>query len=192
MIHSMATLMRRNGYAATGWRNVIAQSGAPWGSQAHHFPGGKEQLASEAIERSAVAHEHMLRAALADSDPADAVMAWAKLAARQLEASGYSDGCPIGTVALEQSATSGPLAAACASAFQSWRETLAEALASRGLPTERADSLATLALAGIEGGLMLSRAAHNTAALRAVGTELAAVIRASLGNEASRGTVPSR
>jgi TetR/AcrR family transcriptional repressor of lmrAB and yxaGH operons len=107
-------------------------------------------------------------------------------------ASGYSDGCPIGTVALEQSATSDPLASACASAFQSWRLTLGEALAARGLPKERAESLATLVLAGIEGGLMLSRAGHNTAALRAVGTELAAVIRSSLGNETPRGRVRSR
>jgi TetR/AcrR family transcriptional repressor of lmrAB and yxaGH operons len=116
----------------------------------------------------------------ADKHPADAVRAWASLSARQLEASGYRDGCPLGTVALEQSATSERIAEACASAFERGRMTLVEALIARGLPAPRAESLGALILAGMEGGLMLSRAAHDTAALRSVGDELAAVVEASL------------
>ena len=87
------------------WRQVVAESGAPWGSQAHHFPGGKQQLAAEAVAIAGSAYERMLRAALESSHPADAVLAWADLAARQLEASGWVDGCPVATVALEEAAT---------------------------------------------------------------------------------------
>jgi TetR/AcrR family transcriptional repressor of lmrAB and yxaGH operons len=180
MIRSMATLLRRQGYAATGWRGVIAESGAPWGSQAHHFPGGKEQLAGEAIARSAAATERMLLAAFADAHPADAVLAWVDVSARQLEASGWRDGCAIGTVALEQAAASDALAAACASAFEDWRGVLVSALTARGIPVARATSLGTLVLAGMEGGLMLARAAHDPTPLRSVGDELAGVIRAAL------------
>jgi TetR/AcrR family transcriptional regulator, lmrAB and yxaGH operons repressor len=114
---SVSASMRRQGYAATGWRQVVAESGAPWGSQAHHFPGGKQQLAAEAVAIAGSAYERMLRAALESSHPADAVLAWADLAARQLEASGWVDGCPVATVALEEAATSDTIAAACTEAL---------------------------------------------------------------------------
>src|SRR5687768_1615300 len=95
MLRTAATLFRRQGYAATGWRQVVAESETPWGSQAHHFPGGKPQLATEALARAGSSYERMLRAALADAHPADAIAAWAEVAAGQLEASGWADGCPI-------------------------------------------------------------------------------------------------
>src|SRR5215470_11438623 len=92
MIRTMATLLRRQGYAATGWRQVVADSGAPWGSQAHHFPGGKEQLAAEAVERSGAAYERLLCSVLEHGHPSDAILGWATSAARELEASGWADG----------------------------------------------------------------------------------------------------
>lgn len=180
MIQTMATLLRRQGYAATGWRQVIAESGAPWGSQAHHFPGGKQQLAAEAVAVAGSAYQRMLRAALQSSHPADAVLAWAELAASQLEASGWVDGCPVATVALEQAASSGTLAAACAIALTGWRDALTEAIAAHGAATPEAASLATLILAGMEGGLLLSRATHDPRPLRTVGSELATALRARL------------
>ena len=64
MVRSAARLFRRQGYAATGWRQVIADGDAPWGSQAHHFPGGKEQLARDALAIAATDYESLLRTAL--------------------------------------------------------------------------------------------------------------------------------
>src|SRR5262249_33568007 len=151
----------------------------PWGSQAHHFPGGKEQLAAEAIARSGSAYERMLRVALSDLPPADAVAAWAAMAAQQLEESGWCDGCPVATVALEQSAASDALAGACGSAFESWRRALADGLTARGVAEAKAESLATLILAAVEGGLVIARAGRDPQALRTVGAELAGVIRAA-------------
>jgi TetR/AcrR family transcriptional repressor of lmrAB and yxaGH operons len=180
MIRTMATLLRRQGYAATGWRQVIAESGAPWGSQAHHFPGGKQQLAAEAVAIAGSAYERMLRAALGSSHPADAVLAWADLAASQLEASGWVDGCPVATVTLEEAASSETLAAACAIALTGWRDALTEAITAHGAAAPEAASLATLVLAGIEGGLLLSRATRDPGPLRTVGSELATALRARL------------
>jgi TetR/AcrR family transcriptional repressor of lmrAB and yxaGH operons len=48
-------------------------SATPWGSQFHHFPGGKEQLAAEAIALAGHRYEQLLRAALHGSHPAEAV-----------------------------------------------------------------------------------------------------------------------
>jgi TetR/AcrR family transcriptional repressor of lmrAB and yxaGH operons len=177
IIRSAAKLLRRQGYAATGWRQVIAESGAPWGSQAHYFPGGKQQLATEAIAHAGTAYEAMLRAALSSAHPAEAVAAWADLAAAQLEASGWVDGCPVATVTLEEAASSDLLAVACHDAFSRWRAELADSFAAHAIEASEVDSLAILVLAAIEGGLLLSRAARDQGPLRIVGAELAKDLR---------------
>jgi len=180
MIRTAARLLRRQGYAATGWRQVVAESHTPWGSQAHHFPGGKEQLAVEAVTASGAAYEQLLASVFADNHPADTVTAWAIVAAKELQATGWADGCPVATVALETAHVSENLAAACESAFTSWRTVIANSIRSRGLPAGEANSLATLVLAGIEGALLLARAARDPAPLRDVARELAAVLHARL------------
>jgi AcrR family transcriptional regulator len=178
MVRMAARLLRRQGYAATGWRQVIADSETPWGSQSHHFPGGKEQLAADAIGLAGRRHERLLRSALAAAHPADAVSNWTELAAAELVASDWADGCPVATVALETAHASAVLADACGMAFASWRGALTEAIAARGVPGQEAARLATLVLAAVEGGLLLSRAARDSGPLRTVGAELAGLLRA--------------
>ncbi|HXV93950.1 MAG TPA: TetR family transcriptional regulator, partial [Pseudonocardia sp.] len=158
MLRSAAELLRTQGYAATGWRQVVAESGAPWGSQAHHFPGGKEQLAVEAIGLAAAALERGIRAAFAGRHPAEAVERWAHAAADELSASGWAQGCPVATVTLETAHTSEALAAAGAAALARWHAVVAEALTDAGVPAAEAGSLATLVVAGVEGGLLMARA----------------------------------
>jgi TetR/AcrR family transcriptional repressor of lmrAB and yxaGH operons len=180
MIRATARLMRRQGYAATGWRQVVSDSETPWGSQFHHFPGGKEQLAAEAVTLAGRRYEQLLRAALHGSHPAEAVASWVELAAAELEASGWADGCPVATVALETAHTSDALAQACQAALGSWRTAIAEAIRERGVASADALRLATLVLAGIEGGLVLARVQRDSEPLRAVGDELTAVLRARI------------
>lgn len=176
IVRSAAVLFRRQGFAATGWRQVIAESDAPWGSQAHHFPGGKEQLAVDALTGAATEYEQMLRNAMSQHPPADAVRMWTKVAAHQLEASGWADGCPIATVALEVAAQSDTIGAVCNQGFTSWGKVLAEALTAAGLSDDDADDLALTVLAGIEGGLLLTRTARDGRLLVTVGQQLAGLI----------------
>src|SRR5215813_7377275 len=49
MIEATETLMREQGLAGAGIKQVVARSDAPIGSVYHHFPGGKTQLAAEAL-----------------------------------------------------------------------------------------------------------------------------------------------
>ena len=180
MIRAAARLMRRQGYAATGWRQVVADSATPWGSQFHHFPGGKEQLAAEAIALAGHRYEQLLRAALHASHPADAVASWVELAAAELEASSWADGCPVATVTLETAHTSAVLAGACQAALGSWHAAITEALTAPGIADADAVRLASLVLAGIEGGLLLARAYRSPEPLRAVGDELTAILHARI------------
>jgi TetR/AcrR family transcriptional repressor of lmrAB and yxaGH operons len=180
MIRTTARLLRRQGYAATGWRQVVADSGTPWGSQFHHFPGGKQELAAEAVALAGHRYEQLLRTALHASHPAEAVASWVELAAAELEASSWADGCPVATVALETAHTSAVLARACQAALGSWHIALTEAIEAWGIAKADAHRLATLVLAGIEGGLLLARAYRSSEPLRAVGHELTAVLRSRI------------
>ena len=49
LIDAGAELFSRQGYAATGVKQIVEAARAPFGSVYHHFPGGKEQLTAEAV-----------------------------------------------------------------------------------------------------------------------------------------------
>jgi TetR/AcrR family transcriptional repressor of lmrAB and yxaGH operons len=105
------------------------------------------------------------------------VVGWSELAAAQLSQSGWADGCPIATVALEQAHESEVLAGACHTALGSWVDTIAAAIEARGMTVDRSRSLAMLVVAGIEGALLLARAAHDPEPLLRTGAELSSVLR---------------
>jgi TetR/AcrR family transcriptional repressor of lmrAB and yxaGH operons len=177
MIRAAGQLLRRQGYAATGWRQVVAEGDAPWGSQAHHFPGGKEQLAAEALAREAQRIRADIAHALADAHPADMVRGWAAFAAKVLEESEWSEGCPIATTALETAHESEVLAGVCDAAFVGWQREFADAMRRRKVRAAEAARLATFVVASTEGALLLARAARDAAPLRTVAEQLALVLR---------------
>jgi TetR/AcrR family transcriptional regulator, lmrAB and yxaGH operons repressor len=173
MLRTAAKLLRRQGYAATGWRQIIAVSETPWGSQAHHFPGGKEQLASEAIAITAAAYERGLRKLFTGTHPGDAVATWFTTAANGLERSKWADGCPVATLALETAHTSEVMAHTCSDAFTNWQRALIDSfLEHQDVTNIQATNLAALVLASFEGALILARASRTKAPLIIVGEEL--------------------
>src|SRR6185437_4349017 len=101
-LDATGVLLRRQGYAATGLSEIVERSGAPRGSLYFHFPGGKEELAVAAMERTG----EQLRRAIATLMTApggagEAVSGLIGALAAGLAASDYRDGCPIATVTLE-------------------------------------------------------------------------------------------
>lgn len=180
-VETAAALLRRQGYHATGLAQVVEESGAPKGSLYFHFPGGKEELATAAIERSAAElHAELAAMVGAARSPAAAVRAVASALADELEASRFQDGCPVATVALEAAAQVPALQAVCSAAYGRWQALIEGYLASAGVPAERARSLGNLVLAAIEGALLLSRAHADTTPLRRVGDELGRLVQAQL------------
>jgi TetR/AcrR family transcriptional repressor of lmrAB and yxaGH operons len=168
--------MRRQGYAATGLNEIVAASGAPRGSLYFHFPGGKEQLAVAAMQGAGAQLERGIEAVLSSSE--DLGEALARLVdglAAGLETSGFADGCPIATVALEAASTSEPIRDAAREAFDRWLRALRKRLMDAGLGEQEAARRATLVLAALEGALILARAQRDTAPLAAVREELVAL-----------------
>src|SRR6266496_3470222 len=173
MLDTAAELFQTQGYHATGLTQLTTAGGAPKGSLYFHFPGGKEQLAAEAVRLSSERTGEMLRAVVAEApDPATGIDRVVGFLADTLTESGFQRGCPLATVALDAAAESPVIREACSDGYLSWHGTLADYLARQGLSAERADGLATVVLAAIEGGLLLARTRHDVAPLRAIATHL--------------------
>lgn len=175
MVAAAARLFQRQGYHATGFRQIVAESRTPRGSIYHHFPQGKEQLGVEAIGVAAemVAGE-VRRTAARSASSAELIRGVALALAGWLEGSAFREGCPVATVALECAPETTALADACRDAFASWIELIAGFLRAEGWDAEDASRRATTVIAAVEGALLISRAARDTSALRAVADDLGA------------------
>jgi TetR/AcrR family transcriptional repressor of lmrAB and yxaGH operons len=173
MLDTAADLFQSQGYHATGLTQLTTAGGAPKGSLYFHFPGGKEQLAAEAVQLSSERTGALLEAILRDApDAATAIDRAVEALANFLAESDFQRGCPLATVALDAAAESEPIREACADGYSSWHDILRNYLAGQELSAERADELATVVLATIEGGLLLARTRRDLAPLRAVATHL--------------------
>ena len=175
-------LLRRQGYAATGIKQIVEEGNAPLGSVYHHFPGGKEQLAIEAIEEAGARIGRTL-ATSADVDDLPAAMNnYFVVHAHRLRDSEWELGCPIANVSQETAAGNEPIRAACTRVFDSWRDTLAGVFASAGVPARDADELATFVLTSYEGALTMSRAMHDVQPMLVAGAAVASLVHSHLGD----------
>ena len=169
------------GYSASGLKQISEASAAPIGSLYHFFPGGKEELAAETLRSSGMAYQ-MLVEAVFDSAPdiVTGVRNCFEGAAEVLRATDYADACPIATVALEVASSDERLRVVTAEVFDAWLESAATRLEQGGLEASRAGELATVLVAGLEGGFLLSRAAKNTAAMDVIGNAMVELVGAAL------------
>ena len=179
MIQSAALLFRENGYSGTGFRDVIAHSGAPRGSIYHHFPGGKEQLAADTVEWAGAVIERQIARAAQHGDPIAALRIFVNAWREVLEDSDFRAGCPIVAVAAEADAGSTATAAA-AGAFARWQELIARTMVDAGVSRTDARRLATLVVAAIEGAILLCRARRDIRPLRDVHRALETTLRTAI------------
>ena len=180
MVRGAAELLRQRGYTGTGFREVIEVTGAPRGSIYHHFPGGKAQLAGEAVDYVGALARRAIEEPFAEADPIGALRAFVELWRADFERSGFRAGCPIAAVAVENHDEAPELLDAAARAFDAWRAAFADCLRRAGAPAARADRLATLVVSAVEGAIVLSRAERDSTPLLDAAAELEDAIRAAL------------
>jgi TetR/AcrR family transcriptional repressor of lmrAB and yxaGH operons len=167
LVESAAVLFRRQGYAATGVNQILETAEVKAGSLYHHFPDGKQQLAAAVVDSVGASIEQRLRTFLASDLPvADIVDGWADLMASGLVTDGR-DGCPIEPIATESVNASPVVREASARTFASWSLAIADRLRKDGRADQEADRTALAVVSLLEGALLLSRIAGNTAALDA-------------------------
>ena len=181
IVAASADLFRRQGYAATGMKQIVAGARAPFGSVYHFLPGGKQELGAEAVRRSGAEYEKLLPLIFdARPDLVDGVRAFFAAAAEYLVEADYEDACPIATVALETSSTSELLRQACAEVFERWIALGADTIASAGVPKDAARQLAIGMIAMLEGAFILGRATRSTEAILLAGEWCARAAEAAL------------
>jgi AcrR family transcriptional regulator len=162
MVAAARQLFREHGYLGTALSNVVTESAGPRGSIYFHFPGGKEELATEvtllhASDRIA----HINRAAAASTSAAQLIEMFVGRERDDLVASNYREGCAVAPIVIEATPASDQLSDAARRAFQDVITTLAARLTEKGLPNDRAVQLATNVWTSLEGALILSRALRS-------------------------------
>lgn len=167
LLEKAATLFRRQGYAATGLNQILDEAGVKPGSLYHHFPHGKQQLATAVVDSAGATIERLLRTFLATGQPvADIVDRWIDLLVAGLHGD-QRDGCPIEPIATESVNAAPDVRAAAARAFRGWCGAIEERLRDEGWTSTQAEQAALAVVSLIEGALILSRIAGDTAALNA-------------------------
>ena len=176
MLDTAIELFRRHGYNGTGFRQVVAESGAPRGSMYHHFPGGKAQLGTEAVTRAGQITEDLMNKTLDRDDVIGGFRKIWSLWIDYVESGGFA-GCPVLAVAVESHPESPELTAAAAAAFDSWVRAYKAPLDRAGIDEEEAYNLGLLCLSAIEGATGLARARGDREPLERVADQLAAILR---------------
>ena len=181
IVETSAELFRRQGYNATGIKQIVTEAQAPFGSLYHFFPGGKEELGAESIRVSGAIYEQLVPAVFDNApDPVSGVRMFFAGAAAHLVETDYADACPIATVALEVSSTSETMRAACAAVFESWIEAGASRFRAAGADEVKARELTIAMLCALEGAFVLARALQSTEPLQIAGETMAAVVADAL------------
>ena len=174
ILTAAAELMRRKGYGALGMKDVVAASGAPIGSLYHHFPGGKTQIAREALINAGTAYG-LLIPTLVDphDDLGEAVASVFAQAATDMAETGFANMCPVASVAAEVADTVEELRDTAAAVFTGWLDGGTAYFVSRGISNDEARDLTVALVGALEGAFVLARTLRDTAPLLAAGRVLA-------------------
>jgi TetR/AcrR family transcriptional repressor of lmrAB and yxaGH operons len=177
MVEAAVGLFAERGYAATSFNDIIERSGAPRGSIYHHFPGGKAELAADALRWTRDRVARGLAAVGAQGDSGDAVRLFVTTLGESLRVSDFHAGCAVAGVVLDSDDV---LLKESAAVFAAWRRALADIFRRDGATAPRARRLAGLVVAAAEGALLLARAEQTAQPLTDVATELELHIRTVL------------
>nr|MDT0659779.1 TetR/AcrR family transcriptional regulator [Micromonospora sp. DSM 115978] len=180
MVAGAADMIRRRGLAATSVRDLAKHARAPLGSTYHYFPGGKQQLAAEAVRWAGDTVSQILTQELA-AGPVAGLRAFLALWRHTVLSTDFQAGCPVLAVAVEEPADDQRDAVdAAAEVFTAWETQLAESLRRHGAPADDAARLATLTVAAVEGSVALCRAKRDIRPLDDVAAGLDTLLSAAV------------
>ena len=181
-IDTAVRLFRTQGYSATGLSQLLEESGAPKGSFYFHFPGGKEQLALEALQvfgeeiRSRIARR---AANVEPGDEASFIRALFEATARELEQSHFTAGCIAANFSGELSCCNRTIADAVSAVVTGWIEAIADGVAARFPTRQAAFDYAMTVMSSLSGLRTMARARHSAAMHAALAETLVAALPAA-------------
>jgi TetR/AcrR family transcriptional regulator, lmrAB and yxaGH operons repressor len=178
MLLSSVELLRERGAGGVTVDAVLSRSQSPRGSVYHHFPGGRAEIISEALALAGDTTSAIIERATAEGS-LGALRRFGKFWNKLLVNSDFNAGCPVVSVAVGGSADDQQLQPAVAQIFQRWHQALAEAIIADGVDEPRAHRLATMAVAAIEGAIILCRIQRSTTPLDDVIAEFGLLLAAA-------------
>jgi AcrR family transcriptional regulator len=158
MVDSAIKLLAMHGFQGASFSAVLEDSRAPRGSIYHHFPGGKDELIVEAIDRSGRNATQIVER-FRGLPSADVVRSFVAIWRALLTVSDFRVGCSV--LGATVSAGDAEIVDRAADVFRSWQAQLASVLSEAGLGQEEADELGTLLVASCEGAVVLCRAERS-------------------------------
>ncbi len=167
IVRAAAELIGERGVAGTSLDDVRAVTQTSK-SQLYHYFGDKHGLVQAVIEYQSAAVLGAQAEALGAVQDWHDLECWADSMVALVEQQGARGGCPIGTLA----ATDETFRIALSDAFQTWREAIGAALGrlreNRLLAADAdLETLTTMTLAAIQGGLLLAKTSRDSGQLRA-------------------------
>jgi TetR/AcrR family transcriptional repressor of lmrAB and yxaGH operons len=169
LVRTAMRLFRRQGYAASGLQQILAESGAPRGSLYHYFPQGKDGLAEAAVNLAGDLVAEMLEGHLQRTRTLRTFLGRVvETYAGWMVEGGFASGCPIATTMLECAPASAAVTAAGERAFRRWIAIVAAAFERDGHDEATAARNAAAFVAAIQGALILSRVMRSAQPLMEV------------------------
>jgi TetR/AcrR family transcriptional repressor of lmrAB and yxaGH operons len=159
---------------------VLATSGAARGVIYHHFPGGKAELARDAVVWTGKSVRAHLAAIDAD-DPIEVVAAFLALVRPVVAQSAHGASCAVAAVVNESAQIDHELTTVSHAALQSWVDALDGQLRRTGAKAKVAEVMATLMITFLEGAHVLCRAAGSLEPFDRGATGITAAAHALLG-----------
>lgn len=159
-------MFANKGYHATGISEILKLSGAPKGSLYYYFPQGKEQLADEALQKTADMICSEISATLAaHEDPIEAFQEHLRFIARKIENDMFRPDVSISLMALETFAGNERLRLRCQSIFDKIQALHYNKLMDTGVEKNKAGFIAMAMSVMTEGAITLSLTRKDTAPL---------------------------
>jgi TetR/AcrR family transcriptional repressor of lmrAB and yxaGH operons len=173
MVVGAAKAIGTGGIDAMSLRDLAEREGVPLGSTYHYFPGGKSELAEEAVRFVGAQVTRMIEEARVEG-AAHVLQVFADRWRRVLRSSDYRTGCAVAAAA---TASDPRQHAVAREVFEDWQRALVDVLLDAGVPKKRARRLARTIVATTEGALALARASGSAQPLDEVVEELSDLVQ---------------
>lgn len=176
-IDTASSLFANQGYHATGISEILKKSNAPKGSLYYYFPQGKEQLAQEALQKTAEKISTEILDVLAKaSTPLEGLQQHLIYIAQKIEKDLFQPNVSISLIALETFSSNEIIRLECERTFQQIQNIYKNSFLKMDLQEEYADFLAMTMVMLTEGAITLSLTKKNTQLLHQLANNLPLLI----------------
>jgi TetR/AcrR family transcriptional repressor of lmrAB and yxaGH operons len=176
MLVSAAEVLRERGAAGLTIDEVLSRSGAPRGSVYYHFPEGRNQILTEALQYAGEAITALIDDA-AQNGGMFLVRKFVDFWEELLSESDFTAGCPVAAAAIGTADDEPQLMSVAGNIFAHWRDALTRAFVADGFDESDAGSLAIMCIASLEGAVVLCRSTRSPDPLRDVAQQVEFLIK---------------